>query len=105
MKLTFLERLLAMGTLPEQGSVLLLRVRQTLIEKLGPTADEIVKWNVQQEGTRVTWDPQASGVEEEVALTESEVGILRDSLIKMDREQRLTPAHLSIYEKIVEKGA
>jgi hypothetical protein len=101
MKLTVQERLVATGLLPGQGDILFLRLRDSMIDKIGLSSEEIEKYGVRQEGEQIKWDENA---ETDIPLEDLEISILRDALTKMNKEKKLFPAHKSLYVKIVEKG-
>lgn len=108
MKLTILERLMILGNLPAEGDVLFLRTRQAMIAKVGLNDGEIEAYEFKHDPatSNATWRndlPQES----EIELTDVEKGVVKDALAKLNRERKLTPNHLSLYEKFVEaeKGA
>lgn len=107
MKLTILERLVILGILPAEGDILFLRMRQGMIAKVGLDAIEMETYEVKQnpDGT-VSWRNDLP-YEAEVELSDVEKGIVKDALMKLSRERKLTPNHLSLYEKFceTEKGA
>jgi hypothetical protein len=103
MKLTILERFLSLGLLPEQGNITKIRLRQEMSEKVGFSPEEIERYEIKQnegEGT-VQWRmdlPQ----EKEIDLKVGEMNVVREALEKLSSEEKLTPNHLSLYEKFVE---
>ena len=101
MELTILERLISLGLLPEVGDILRMRIRTQMTDKLGLTIEEIEKYGVVQEGTSVQWRTDLPQ-ECEIPLEPLEIGILRDGLKKLNEEEKLTPQHITLYEKIVE---
>lgn len=101
MELTILERLISLGLLPEVGDILRMRIRAQMTDKLGLTIEEIEKYGVVQEGTSVQWRTDLPQ-EREIPLEPLEIGILRDGLKKLNEEEKLTPQHITLYEKIVE---
>jgi len=108
MKLTILERMMILSNLPAEGDVLFLRTRQGMIAKVGLDEVEMATYDFKQnpETGNVTWKndiPQ----EAEIELSDVERGIIKDAMAKLNRERKLTPNHLSLYEKFceTEKGA
>lgn len=102
MVLTILERLMILQALPKEGNILLLRLRQGLISKVGLSAEDYVKFEVKQtpEG-KVTWKSDIPQ-EVEIDLNEAEMGIIKSSLKDLDRAGKLLPDQLSLWEKFVE---
>ena len=102
MKLTVLERLMAMGSLPAEGNIVTMRLRQTLIGKLGFAPEEFEKYGIKTDADGMTvWNPDVPQ-EKEVDLKIAEINVIRDNLEKLDKETKLTPNHLSLYDKFME---
>lgn len=100
MVLTVLERLLILGLLPGEGGIIEMRLKKVIGEKIGLTSDEIVRYEVKEDGANVRWNnevEQTSSIE----LNEAEVGMIRDSLVKLDREKKLNDGHITLYDKFV----
>ena len=57
MELNIAERLtiLSLDSLPKQGNLATMRVMTKLMEKVGFSEEELVKWGIVQEGDKVTW--------------------------------------------------
>ena len=103
MKLTVLERLMAMGSLPAEGNIVTMRLRQTLIGKLGFAPEEFEKYGIKTDADGMTvWNPDVPQ-EKEVDLKIAEINVIRDNLEKLDKETKLTPNHLSLYDKFMEE--
>ncbi len=105
MVLSVLERFMVLNCLPKEGNIVLLRLRQGLIDKVGLSSEEILALEVHQtpEG-KVTWRndlPQ----EVEIEITPAEAGVIKDALRQLDRSGKLIPDQLSIWKKFVEEGA
>ena len=100
MVLTVLERLLILGLLPGEGGIIEMRLKKVIGEKIGLTSDEIVRYEVKEDGANVRWN---NGVEQtsSIELNEAEVGMIRDSLVKLDREKKLNDGHITLYDKFV----
>ena len=104
MKLTVMERLMCLGILPEAGNFVTMRMRQELILKLGLTTEEITEYDVKQlEGGSVQWR-QDLPQEKEIDVKPTEIVEIKKNLEKMDKDEKLTPQHISLYEKFVEGG-
>lgn len=95
---------MAGSCLPEAGNMLFLRSRNTLIRKLGLTPEEIkeYKFVVIEETGQAKWGDEFADLEFEIELSEAEHGMLSDGLARMEREQKLTPNHMTLYEKFIE---
>jgi len=104
MKLTIVERLVLLGTLPETGDLRTVRVVQDLRAALGLTAEEIAAWDVKNQKdedgktTGVVWDDKK--VEEaEIDVAGVKTEIIVETLRKLDQEKSLLAQHLSLCEK------
>ena len=100
MVLTVLERIGAMGIIPQTGDVIFLRLRKDLIKKLSFNEDEMEAINLRIEGDKYRWD---SEVEVDFDFSEAEFGILKEELLSRNKLRTLTEDHLTLYEKIVEQ--
>ena len=98
MKLNVLERITALGILPEAGNFATLKIVQDLQRALALTEAEYKEFGVSQKGDQLTWN--SKGLEErEIKIGEKAKDILIESLKKLDEEKKLTQNHYSLYEK------
>lgn len=102
MLLGIVERLALLGTLPQEGDFLTLRILHDLRQRLSFTEAEHAEFGIEvlQETQQIRWK---EGVEREVEI---EIGpkvsrIIADRLEEMDAAKQLTPNHLSLYQKFV----
>jgi len=102
------ERLVAMGLLPKAGNYSMLRMLNELNGKLGPSADEMHKYEIKpvldKEGKdtgKVGWN--SLGVTESVDIEFKfvELKLIHDALVQLDKDSKLEFHHLSLYEKFV----
>lgn len=111
MKLNVLERLVTLNPqrpiLPEEGRIDMLRIRANLIEKIGLTAEEWLKYKVRpsDDGEGLVWD-QDLPQDFEIALTPAEIVLMGESLKKLEAAEppKLRAEHVSLYNKFVENG-
>jgi len=104
MKLTVLERFMVLGILPDAGSIVTMKLRQGLIDKVGLGPEEMEKYGVKKTGSDgVEWK-QDVPQEKEIDLKPTEIVAIKENLEKMDKDEKLTPSHISLYEKFVEGG-
>ena len=106
MKLTVLERLLALGVMPKEGSYITLKVIRRGQEELSFTDEEIKKYKFVNKGegerTQTTWD---SNVEQEtdVKLGSKVKTLIGEELEKLDKDKKLTQEQFSLYTKFVKE--
>jgi len=107
MKLSVLERLMALQVLPKEGDYVTLNVIRKAQEMLSFTEDEVAKYkfkNIPGEGgsQQTQWDNKVEQVTD-IRLGNKAISIIGEELEKMDKNKKLTPQHVSIFEKFVEK--
>jgi len=98
------ERLTVLGLLPKEGNFLTLRLIRDLATKLGLSADEHKEFaiKVNTESNSVNWN--AKGNEPKgINFKIKEIELINKALIKLDKEEKLTEVHYSIYKKFVEE--
>ncbi len=97
MKLHVAERLtlLSLDSFPKQGNLVTMRVFTKLMEKIGFSEDELVKWGIKQEGSRVTWETTAE-MTAELLFTPKELEMIQMAL---KEGTNLTPIAVKLAEK------
>ena len=99
-EMTIPERLYTMGILPQEGSFLTLRVIRELTSKVGFSADEIDTYELKEIDGRVEWNPNIKTTKD-IEFLDSELDIIKLSLIKLDKEEKLDQNTAVIYEKFM----
>ncbi len=98
MKLTVLERAIALSTLPEQGDFATLKVVQQARTNLSLSEKEVEEFEFKTEEGRMKWN--AKGQEEkEIDLSKTAVKLIREKLEEIDSKKELKEQQLSTYEK------
>lgn len=100
MLLSLKERILLLNILPAEGNIITLRIMQDLRRNLAPTEEEIKSVNLRTVDDKILWD---NDFEVEVPIGEKATDVIVDSLKKLNRENKLTVQHISLYERFVEK--
>lgn len=93
MLLTLPLRLTALNLLPAEGTFLTLRTVRDAQHALSPSAEEIERFQIQQEGTSIRWVGDTTA---DVALSSAAVGLLKDALAKLDADGKLTLTHVDL---------
>jgi hypothetical protein len=101
-ELTIFERLLAMDALPKESNIVNLRIKQSLIGKIGLSADEYKEYEIKEDGPNIKWNPEKSSILKKIELKDREADLIKEALRRLDGEQKLTSQHLSLYEKFIE---
>ena len=108
MKLNVMERLMALGVLPKEGDYTTLNVIRKAQELLSFTEEEIAKYKFKNIPTedgksqQTQWDSSVEQVTD-LRLGNKAISLIAEELEKMDKDKKLTPQHLSLFEKFVEK--
>lgn len=104
MKLSVLERILILDSLPKENNIITLKVIRYIKEMVGFNEDELKALNfktVEKDGKPfTTWD-DAAIKERDIALGEKAIDIIADSLKKMNEQKKLTENHITLYEKVM----
>ena len=102
MRLNILERIIGINILSnyKEGNFITLKTIDNLRTKLLVSEKEVEKYELKTDGNKYTWNDKGSDPAE-IDLSDGEQKILRDQLIKLNEENKLTPQHISLYEKIV----
>lgn len=99
-RLTFGERLLILGLLPQQSTFTNMKLIRALREKVLPEEGEAEELEAKAQGERLVWNA-AKDVEREYDLTIFQAALVATQLKKLDEEERLEIAHLSLWDKFV----
>jgi len=100
MKLNMLERLKVLQILPDEGNFIILNIIQTLKKTLAPSEKEYKEFEMVEKDGQIKWNKK--GTEEiEINIGEKATDIIVEALEKLDKDGKLTPQHISIYEKFI----
>lgn len=112
MKLNVHDRLMTLTILPKEGSLTNLKLIRKARENLSFDDEELKLMNLREEevdGNIVTkWDEvdkktkKPLVLEKEIDLGETVTGLIVDTLLRLDKEEKLSEDMLSIYEKFIE---
>ena len=97
MMLTVAHRLLALGLLPTEGSFVTLRTVRDAQAVLAPSAEEVERFQITQDGDQVRWVGDTST---DVRLTKADVKFILAKLKSLDESNALKMEHLSLYDML-----
>ena len=100
MKLGIKDRLVLLNTLPPEGNFATVKIVHELRMALAPSEEEATAIGLVQAEGQVRWDP-TKDIEKDIPMGKVAKGIIESALKKLDESQKLTPEHLSLYEKFV----
>ena len=98
MQLDLVERLTLLGTLPEKGNLVTIKILRKLRESLAPTEQEIEEFGLR--GT--DWQVGSGQGMAEIEISETQRGIIVDAMQAADKNKQLTVQHISLWEKFCE---
>jgi len=105
MNLNVFERLILLSILPKEGNFVTLKIIRKLREDLSFSEEEIAEIDLKLDDKgNATWNP-AKDKGKEVEIGGQANKVIVEALEKLNKDNKLTENHLSIYEKFVEKGA
>jgi hypothetical protein len=99
MMLTVAHRFVALGLLPTEGSFVTLRTVRDAQAVLAPSADEVDKFQITQDGEQVRW---VGDTLVDVPLTDAGAKLILAKLKSLDESNALTMAHLSLYDMLTD---
>lgn len=102
MEFTVEERLTALNLLPQEGTLITMKVVHDLRQGLAFSEEDLAFLNFRQEDERLLWD---NGVgPKEVKVGVKAAGVVHDALEKLDKDSKLRESHLSLVEKFEYEG-
>ena len=103
MKFSVKNRLLLNALLPKEGSLLNLKLLRVLREELSFSEEEHKDLNIRQEDEMVVWNMEKD-IEKEIEVPETLVKIIKDTLKKLDKEEKLVEDHIELCEMFGYEG-
>ena len=103
MNLNTFERLTLLNILPREGNITTLKIVRELNERVSFTAEEheSLKLTFSEDGKQVRWDRNADK-EVEFVFNGVETKMIVERLESLNKAEKLTAEHLSLYEKFCE---
>ena len=98
MKLSLAERFAIQKSLPKEGSFTTLKILNSLRMSLAPSEEEIKEYNIREEDGRIYWTELE---EKEIEIGEKATDLIVEALKTLDKSNKLTNEHFTIYEKFV----
>lgn len=95
MKLTIIERLNLPRLFPKEGGIIQQLLVRDIAKKVEFSQEEIKDIDLKQEGNQITWNPDKNVIKE-VDFSESEIAFLKDQVVLMDKEKKITQDMLDL---------
>ena len=101
MQLSITERILLLSSLPKEGSIATVRLVRELRESLSFSEDEHQELGLifNEQGAR--WDQSKNDYRKEVAIGSTMEALIKSSLHGLDKQKKLTEAHIDLFERFV----
>jgi len=100
MELNVLDRLLLLNLLPVEGSFVNLKLLRVAREDLSFNEEENKSLNFQQQEDHMTWS-DSPPIVKEVEIGDVVTDLIVKALKKLDKEEKLKPEHMELYEKFI----
>jgi hypothetical protein len=98
--LTFEERVILPGVLPQNGSYTEMHLVRGIIDKVRFGLEEEDKFQIQRSPNGgISWSKEASQFIFEKTFDHNEVSLIKDQLMKLDKDKKLSLAQSGLYEK------
>ena len=101
MKRAISERVALLSILPKEGSITNLRIVRKMREDLSFSEEELVTHKLTDSEQGVTWDPGPTDPFKDVEIGEKATDVIVAALKKADSREKLTEAHIGIWDKFV----
>ena len=96
------ERLALLELLPREGDFAAIKTIRRAREMIDFTPEERMALKFEQKGTVLVWDiPKGIELIRDIPVDEWTSNKIRDTLINVSNEQKLTDMHFTLYEKFV----
>ena len=102
MKFTVEERLATLGLLPQEGTLITMKVIHDLRQGLAFSEEDLAILDFRQEDERLMWNNGIGLKEVEVGIKAASV--VYDELAKLDKDSKLRASHLALCEKFEYEG-
>jgi len=104
LKLSVYERLVLLNILPKEGNFITLKIIRQLREDLSFNEKDVkeLKLSIDPEKGNATWDV-SKDPNKEVEIGREANKVIIEALEKLDKDEKLTQEHFSLYEKFVEE--
>ncbi len=96
------ERLMLLSILPKEGNFLTLKIVRKLREDLSLSEAEHKEYDFKAlDDGRVAWSKEADAQPKEITIGEKATDIIVEALTALDKSNKLTDAHFTLYEKFL----
>jgi hypothetical protein len=108
MELSILQRIILQSVLPPEGDYVTIKIIRDLKAELGFSEEEIKKFNITQEGTKIFWDMKSAEGKEglkKINIGPKALDIIVKSLKDLNAQKKINEQNADLYELfVVKKG-
>lgn len=101
-KLNVSERLTLLGILPREGNFINTRIIREVILKIDFSDKETKEFEIKKVGESISFRKKEGSIGKLIEIKERAFALICESLEKLDKENKLTQEHFTIYEKFIE---
>ena len=104
MELNVGERLSVLSLLPKEGNFITLKIVRKLQEELSFSEEELELYKIVQKDSKATWSVEEDEKKmKDVKFGGEGIAIVVKALKDLDKNEKLLPQQISLYEKFIEK--
>ncbi len=100
-KFRLLERALVSGLLPKQADYTTLVIAGDIQDKIKFTQEDMDKYKIVPSGTGLAWGSEYTAEEFEYSFSELEINLIKDKLVELDGQKKLSSQHLNLYRMFI----
>jgi hypothetical protein len=100
MLLSVFERLVLLNIMPKEGDITTIKIIGKLKDNLSFSEDEHKALELKNDNGQIAWKQEAD-IPKEIEIGEKALDIISDALKKLNKEKKLTEAHIPIYDRFV----
>ena len=100
MLLNTFDRLILLNIMPKEGDITTLKIIRKLKDDLSFSEEEHTALQFKNEDGNIMWKEEAD-IKKEIEIGEKATDIIAEALKKLNKERKLTEAHIPVFEKFV----
>lgn len=105
MELNVPERVSLLKILPREGNYLTMKMVKNITGKVILSEEEAEKYEFRQEGSQILWNDLGKTERKEINLDENEISVIKQAVIKLENEQKITMDLVCLHERFILNAA
>lgn len=102
-KLNVQERLTLLNMFPSKNNFINTKIIREASSTIGLSDEEAVEFEVKHVGENISYHAKKGSVEKTIKIGERAYSIICEVLEKLDKENKLTQNHFTLYEKFINR--